>query len=125
MSALRKFQQATPGYGAASLEAQTFRIAASQLEKYVRGGQRESVDMAPEVRYMRLFLMLLSGGDDLLDNYCDSGRFRGADVRPKAARNAPREMRTPVSSSGVLNRESCTGPVSRIACASRYAWSGS
>ena len=85
--ALRTFQKETgPAFGAASIEEQTFRIRASTAAGYVLNGQRESVDMAPELRYMRLFLMLLVGGTDIIANYNNDRRFKGQDVQRQLRR---------------------------------------
>ena len=84
--ALRAFQEETPAFGADTIAAQTFRISASKLATYVLNGQREHVDMPPECRYMRLFLMLMVGGDDIVSNYNEHRRFRGANVQPKLIR---------------------------------------
>ena len=87
VKALRRFQVETnktfAGFGASALDSQTFRLTPSQLASYVLANQRETPDMPAQARFMRLFLMLCVGGDDIISNYLEHGRFKGADVQRK------------------------------------------
>lgn len=72
-------------------EAQVFSCEAVELLDYIEGGQVEG-PMAPRVRFLRLYLMLLIGDDNLLRNFTDSGRFRTTEPRDARRRAALRRI---------------------------------
>lgn len=84
--ACRKLQSENPEYAPtkASGSAQTFSIRYTALRHYVYSGQADSSTLPAELRYMRLFLLLLVGPPELLASYLEYDTFRAVNnFRPK------------------------------------------
>ena len=81
--ACRKLQDESHEDGPRKGGAQSFTLRYSVLREYVYYGQYASPNMSSSLRYMRLYLLLLSGPRDLVANYLADGTFRSKhDFRP-------------------------------------------
>jgi len=86
-SACKHFQNENPEYAPRKGCVQTFSVRYNHLREYVFDSQRDSKSMPAELRYMRLFLLLLIGPPDMLANYNEHGTFRSkTDLWPKAVK---------------------------------------
>lgn len=86
-SACKHFQNENPEYAPRKGCVQTFSVRYKHLREYVFDSQRDSKSMPAELRYMRLFLLLLIGPPDMLANYNEQGTFRSTtDLWPKAVK---------------------------------------
>ena len=81
MQALARFAlddpNRAPSGEAGSPDAQSFRIKCSDLLQYVRAGQEDlGAAMPPPLRFLRLYILLLVGEDDLITSFLETGRFK-------------------------------------------------
>lgn len=66
-----------PSGEAGSPDAQSFRAKCSDLLQYVRAGQEDlGAAMPPPLRFLRLYILLLVGEDDLITSFLETGRFK-------------------------------------------------
>ena len=81
MQALARFAlddpNRAPSGEAGSPDAQSFRVKCSDLLQYVRAGQEDlGAAMPPPLRFLRLYILLLVGEDDLITSFLETGRFK-------------------------------------------------
>ena len=75
--AIKKFRASCPALATPEGKPQRFVVCVTDLLEFVKRGHVAWDGMADELRFMRLYLLLLSNRTDVLQNYLASGRFVG------------------------------------------------